>query len=55
MVYIQYHLICQHITDNGGDNEIWQKLSDQWIVFASEFVHLHEVEGILNPILPLLA
>ena len=46
MVYIQYHLIRQHITDNGADNEIWQKLSVQLIVFASEIIRLDEVERI---------
>ena len=48
MVYIEYHLNCQHIIDNWGDNEIRQKLSVQWIVFPSEVVRLYEVEGILN-------
>ena len=48
MVYFQYHLNCEYITDNGGDNEIRQKLSVQWIIFPIEIVCLYEVEGILN-------
>ena len=55
MVYFQYHLNFQYITDNGIDNEICQKLFVQWIVFASEIIRLDEVEKILNPFLPQLA
>ena len=55
MVYFQYHLNCQYITDNGGDNEISQKISVQWIVFASEIIRLDEVERIWDLFLPQLA
>ena len=55
MVHFQYHLNFQYITDNGGDNEIWQKLSGQWIVFASEIILLDEVEKIWDLSLPQVA
>ena len=54
MVHFQYHLNCQYITDNGGDNEICQKLSVQWIVFRSEIICLDEVKMIWDLFLPQL-
>ena len=54
MVYFQYHMNCQDITDNGSDNEICHKLSVQWIVFASEIICLDEVEMIWEIFLPQL-
>ena len=41
MVNIHYHLKCQDITDNAGDNKplLIQKI--QMVVFATEIGHLH--------------
>ena len=40
MVSIHYHLKCQEITDNEGDNKLWLMQSIQMVVFATDMGHL---------------
>ena len=41
MVNIHYHLKCQDITDNAGDNKLWLIQNIQMVFFATEIAHLH--------------
>ena len=40
MVNIHYHLKCQDITDNVGDNKLWLFMSIQNVAFATEMDNL---------------
>ena len=42
MVNIHYHLKCQDITDNVGDNKLWLFWSIQMVVFATEMRYLDD-------------
>ena len=42
MVYFQYHLKCQYITDNGGDNKLALIQSIKKIVFKFEMIHFDQ-------------
>ena len=42
MVSIHYHLKCQDITDNAGDNKLWNFLSIQVVVYSTEMGHLDD-------------
>ena len=42
MVHIYYHLKCQEITDNEGDNKLWLMESIQMVVFATDMGHLDD-------------
>ena len=41
-VYFQYHMKCQHIAYNEGDNRISRIQLSEMIVLASKMVHLDE-------------
>ena len=40
MVWFQYHLKCQDITDNRGDIEVYLMISSQNTVFIDNYVNL---------------
>ena len=42
MVSIHYHLKCQEITDNAGDNKLWLMQPIQMVVFATDMGHLDD-------------
>ena len=42
MVHIHYHLKCQEITDNEGDNKLWLMQSIQMVVFATDMGRLDD-------------
>ena len=42
MVNIHYHLKCQGIRENAGDNKLWLFRWIQMIVFATEMGYLHD-------------
>ena len=42
MVNIHYHLKCQDITDNAGDNKLWPIQKIQMVLFATYMGHLDD-------------